>query len=286
MRGRRNRAGDRQGFRSLGATLLLAAVLAGVSPAPAVAGADEPAISIIIDDLGGRFDADLEAVRLPGPVACAFLPHDEYTRQLAELAYANHKEVMLHLPMQTVGNRRLDAGGLTMHMTHREFLRTLAADIAAVPHLVGINNHMGSLLTQHAGDMLWLMRAIHHRGDLFFVDSRTTKATVAMQVAMETHVPTTERDVFLDDDRSIPAIRAQFQRLLALARAHGSAVAIGHPHPHTLRVLREMLPQLADEGIRLIPVRAMIRLRQQRRESWQASLSPSPKAARKSKPSP
>lgn len=252
----------------------------------AAAAVQQPVVSIIIDDLGRTLPEGLRAVRLPGPVACAFLPRSPYTRQLAIIAHARHKVVMLHLPMQALDYRRLDPGGLTLHMTHQDFVQTVRTDLADVPYATGINNHMGSLLTQHPGDMLWLMRLIHRHGGLFFVDSRTTAATVAEQMAMESHVPTTERNVFLDDNRSEASIRRQFERLIAFAETHGSAVAIGHPHPHTLAVLERMIPELRRRGVRLISIAAMIRFREQRRATWQASLSHSPAAARNSKPSP
>ncbi len=152
-------------------------------------------------------DAGTRAIELPGPVACSFLPYSAHTHRLALLAHSRHKEVMLHLPMQTVETRPLDRGGLRLDMTHHEFVQALQQDLAEVPDAVGINNHMGSLLTRHPGHMLWLMQEINRRGNLFFVDSRTTRATVALQVAMENDVPSLKRDVFLDNDAS-PARRA------------------------------------------------------------------------------
>ena len=253
-------------------------------PAPTVA--TSPAISIIIDDLGGRLAPGLRAVRLPGPVACAFLPHSAHTRELALTAHSYNKEVLLHLPMQPVDRRALDPGGLSLDMTQGEFVRALQQDLAAVPHVAGINNHMGSLLTRHPGHMLWLMQEINRQGELFFVDSRTTSSTVAMQVAVENHVPSVDRDVFLDNDPSPAAVRAQFERLLALAQEHGLALAIGHPHPGTLAVLEELLPTLPQRGIRLVSLAEMIKLQHARTTPWHASLSPSPPAAKSSKPSP
>lgn len=243
-----------------------------------------PAIAIIIDDLGGRLDAGRRAVELPGPVACAFLPHTAHTRQLAMLAHSHNKEVMLHLPMQTVEARPLDAGGLRLDMTHREFVQALQQDLAAVPHVTGINNHMGSLLTRHPGHMLWLMQEINRHGKLFFVDSRTTAATVALQVAMENDVPSLKRDVFLDNDPAPGAVRAQFLYLVRRAKQDGNAVAIGHPHPGTLKVLEQMLPTLAQHGVRLVSVAEMIQLRQAENASWHVSSYHSPKAAKNSKP--
>ncbi|MGA7801730.1 MAG: divergent polysaccharide deacetylase family protein, partial [Gammaproteobacteria bacterium] len=261
--------------------LLLAAMAAGsiaaatAPPEPSKRPVQQqrtPVISIIIDDLGYRLDTGEQATRLPGPVACAILPRSPHAGVLARLAHQHGKEVILHLPMQSEDYGRLDPGGLTLHMTRREFLHTLAQDLADVPYVSGVNNHMGSLLTQHPGDMAWLMRALARRG-LFFVDSRTTRRTVAEQVALETGLPTTRRNVFLDDSRDPDAIRAQFFRLLVLARRDGSAVAIGHPYPHTMAVLQRELPQLQLYGVRLVPVRRLIALQQAGRRTWQASVA-------------
>lgn len=232
-----------------------------------------PVISIIIDDLGRSWEPGLQVVELPGPVACAFLPYASHTRELAKRAHARNKEVILHVPMHSMDHRPLDAGGLTLDMTRSEFIRTFQQDLAAVPHVSGINNHMGSLLTRHPGHMMWLMREVRRHDRMFFVDSRTTVDTVARQVAQETGVPSVARDVFLDPDPSLQAVRHQFQRLLKLAQNKGSATAIGHPYPTTLQVLREELPRLRMLGVRMVPVTDIIRLQQQREQSWQLSSS-------------
>ncbi len=219
-----------------------------------------PVIAIIIDDLGKRLDHGQRVLRLRGPVACAFLPRAAHTRALALAAHRRGKEVLLHLPMQSVAFGRLDRGGLTLHMTEQAFRRQLKADLRAVPYVQGVNNHMGSLLTRHPGHMLWLMRALRQHGGLFFVDSRTTDKTVALQIAHETGVPGIRRDVFLDHDPSPAAVEAQFERLLRLARRKGHAVAIGHPYPVTLAMLERRLPQLQREGVRLVNLRYVLQL--------------------------
>jgi hypothetical protein len=180
-----------------------------------------------------------------------------------------HKEVILHLPMATVDHRPLDPGGVTLDMTQGQFIATLQEDLAAVPHVSGINNHMGSLLTRHPGHMMWLMHEMRRHDRLFFVDSRTTVDTVARRVADEHGVPSVDRDVFLDSDPDLEAVRFQFRRLLALARRNGSATAIGHPHASTLRVLEEELPWL--EGVRVVPVADVIQVQRGRESQWQQS---------------
>jgi uncharacterized protein len=91
-----------------------------------------------------------------------------------------------------------------------------------------------------------------HERNLFFIDSRTTAATVAETSAHAAGVATTRRNVFLDDEQSVPAIRKQFELAIHDAREKGSALAIGHPHPETLEVLNEMLPESERRGVKLV----------------------------------
>jgi polysaccharide deacetylase 2 family uncharacterized protein YibQ len=260
-------------------------VLLLAAPAQAQESNVLPVISIIIDDMGKQLVPGQRVLALPGPVACAFLPQAPYTSDLATEAFGHGKEVMLHLPMDAVSGHRLDAGAVTLEMTQHQFMQTVKENLDAVPYVKGINNHMGSLLTRHPGHMLWLMQVMQQQNPLFFVDSRTTASTVARQVAAENGVPNTERNVFLDHKLDKQTLEYEFNRLLKLARKQGSAVAIGHPHPQTLALLERRLPQLEQQGIRLLPVSELINYQQEVEQSWQASWSPSHKAVKNSKPS-
>jgi len=238
-----------------------------------VAQAQTPVIAIIIDDLGNS-SRDEQAVLLPGAVACAFLPHTPHTVRLAKLAHAHNKEVLLHAPMESMHGhkKKLGPGSLTLDMTESEFVKTLQDGLAAVPHVQGVNNHMGSLLTRHPGHMLWLMQEISRQGDLFFVDSRTTKHSVAQMVAHENSVPSLTRDVFLDAEEGEAFVEKQFDRLLKIARIHGSALGIAHPYPNTLKVLQKRLTQLKSEKVELVPISTLLK-RRQGSDEWQVSSS-------------
>ncbi|MEJ2633032.1 MAG: divergent polysaccharide deacetylase family protein [Acidihalobacter sp.] len=243
-------------------------------------------VAIIIDDLGYEHLPSKRAVDLPGPVTLAFLPHTPYADVLAKRALREGKQIMLHLPMQSVAPHALGPGGLTLAMGRADFARTLRDDLASLPHVSGINNHMGSLLTQHPGDMDWLMKDIAGIGGLYFVDSRTTPNSVALDEARRMGVPATSRNIFLDaipDDADF--VRKQLRELIHIARRDGTAVAIGHPYPTTLDVLATAIPRLREEGIRLVPVSRIIAA-QSRSPQWRAYSSPSPKAVKNSKPSP
>jgi len=164
---------------------------------------------------------------------------------------------MLHLPMQAI-ERRVDAGALTRQQSREEFLATLRDDLQRIPYIRGVNNHMGSLLTQIPERMQWVMEELARHKDLFFIDSRTTPRTVAYHQAVNQGLPSLRRNVFLDNNTDITAINRQFIKLLAIARRQGTAVAIGHPYPETLTYLENMLPALPLLGIQLLPASQLI----------------------------
>ncbi len=226
---------------------------AGCLLAPACLFASDKYASIIIDDLGDNIHRATEAARLPAPVAVAILPDTPYAETTARLARKHGKDVILHMPMQSVRHHHKHASGtLKLHMSERQFVNKLKSSIASIPHLVGINNHMGSLLTRHPGHMKWLMRTLAQQESLFFVDSRTTDKSVALQIANEYDIPSVQRDVFLDPDFDNETVEQQFQRFIRIAREKGAALAIAHPHPVSLQVIREKLDELKRHGIKLV----------------------------------
>jgi len=235
----------------------LAAVLVALS-APLAAG-QIPRIAIIIDDLGYELLAGERTIALPGPVACAILPGAPRARYLANVANAQGKEVLLHLPMQAVGpEMSVEATRMTLDMSRSSFAATFDAAFDSVPHAIGINNHRGSLLTRHPGHMQWLMEELLQHEGLFFVDSFTTAQSVALQIASELGVHATRRDVFLDPDKTSLTLQREFERLKSVARKRGSAIAIGHPYELTLALLERELPRLAEQGFDLVPVSELV----------------------------
>ena len=210
-------------------------------------------VALVIDDLGrsvGQVDA-LEALGVP--LTYAVLPFESKTPAVAEELRRRGAEVLLHLPMQAQSGADPGPGALTLGMSDDELAAATEAALAAVPGAVGVNNHMGSVLTADERSMRAVLGVLARRG-LFFVDSRTSAASVAFRVARALDLPAAERQVFLDPDPRPQAIRFQFARLLNLARERGSAIAIGHPHPATLDVLREEIPAARARGYELVPV--------------------------------
>ena len=103
-----------------------------------------------------------------------------------------------------------------------------------------MNNHMGSRATADAEIMGIVMRNLKEKG-FYFIDSLTSAGSVAFEIARENGVSAAVRTVFLDNHRDKGEILAQFDKVLAIARKRGKAVAIGHVYPQTLEVLRYLL---------------------------------------------
>lgn len=239
-------------------------------------------ISLIIDDLGDRLRDGQRAVALPGSLTYSILPFTPHAQVLAQMAYGENKEVILHLPMQAEHAHPMGKGGLYENMSQSEFRSMLDKSLQAVPHIVGINNHMGSLLTQRTVEMQWLMQGLAAHTKLYFLDSRTTPNSQAEIIAQQYGIAHARRDVFLDNERDVSAIQQQWLHLLHRAKTKGSAIAIAHPREETLNFLQQVLPHLAEQNIRLVCVSQLLQLRE-RRLPWQTFLSPSRKAAKNSK---
>ena len=230
---------------------LVSSILLYLLITPAQAGV----ISIVIDDLGYSESLGQRAINLPAAVTLSVLPNTPHSNTLIHKASANGHEVMLHLPMQASEAAPQEPQTLTLDMSERELKEKIEHLISDHPGIAGVNNHMGSSMTRSDQKMQWLMQSLAEQPNLFFLDSRTTALTVAQKQAGIYDVPNTRRDVFLDNEHNDPEkIRAQLNILINKAKRDGFALAIGHPHATTLRVLEQELPGLASRGIELVPV--------------------------------
>ena len=232
-------------------------VLHFVSPEPDLP--DGPLVTIIMDDLGRSLYTAEALLALPQAVTFAIIPGEAQAVQVAELAYAGDREVMLHTPMEPQGYPAVNPGedALFVEYSDQEIRRRLDEFLAYLPHVTGINNHMGSRFTEDARALTPVMKSLQEKG-LFFVDSRTTGRTLAAETARRYNVPTMERDVFLDNVAEVDAIVTQILKLEAKARKQGMAIGICHPYPETLEALRRELPGLVERGISLVPVSVLL----------------------------
>ncbi|MNS55095.1 Divergent polysaccharide deacetylase [compost metagenome] len=183
---------------------------------------------------------------MPSAISVAVLPNAPHAREMATKAHNSGHEVLIHLPMAPLSKQPLEKGTLRPEMSSDEIERIIRDAYGKVPFAVGLNNHMGSAMTSSLFGMQKVMQALE-RYNLYFLDSMTIGNSQSMRAAQGTGVKVIKRKVFLDDTQNEADIRFQFNRAVQLARRTGSAIAIGHPHPSTVRVLQQMLPTLPSD---------------------------------------
>lgn len=228
---------------------------APLGPIPAADGS--PRIALVIDDLGRSIEDVRRLAALGVPVTYAVLPFETLTPEVVAEVETVGGELLLHLPMEGRDGANPGPGALRVGMPRRELRAATRAALDAVPGAVGVNNHMGSVLSADATSMRAVLGEIAKR-DVYFLDSRTTADSVAYPAARDLGLPAAERDVFLDGDLSPAAIRHQFRRALEVARSEGSAIAIGHPHAATLQILESEVPQARAAGYTFVPVSTLL----------------------------
>jgi polysaccharide deacetylase 2 family uncharacterized protein YibQ len=230
----------------------------GTTETPASPRAEGARLAIILDDLGNDRSAADAIFALKIPITISVLPNHPHSVEIAEEAHRRGYQVMLHLPMQSVGNERPESQELRAGMSASDVAALVDQSLQNIPDVVGVNNHQGSESTADTALMDELMPVLRQH-KLFYVDSRTTAATVAYDEAQRLGVPSGFRNVpFLDDVAEVAAVRKQLQRALRGAHEKGEAIAIGHPHPATLQALREVLPQAKSQGVTLVFVSELV----------------------------
>ncbi|HEV2495890.1 MAG TPA: divergent polysaccharide deacetylase family protein [Terriglobia bacterium] len=217
--------------------------------------------AIVIDDLGQNFDVAEQLLALPYPLTFSVLPRLPHSVETADAAHRAGRAVMLHLPMEPDPGSHVTAGAgaIKVGMAPDAVVEAVKSDLAAVPYARGVNNHMGSRATADPALMKVVMQVLAEE-QVYFIDSRTTASTSALDVARETGVPAFYRSVFLDDTEAKDYTLGQLRELCRVVRQRGVALAIGHPHATTVAALKEFLPEFERDDIQLVPASELVRL--------------------------
>lgn len=204
---------------------------------------------IIMDDVS--YARDVKAIRSIGlPLVMSFLPPNSRHGQSATLAQGVIG-YMVHLPLEAVDFNDEEQG--TLRITDSKEI--IASEIQKIkklyPEVRYINNHTGSKFTADEEAMDRLV-SVMSANNLIFVDSRTTAQTKVKEVDEKYGIRYRGRDVFLDHHDGVENIKKQIREAVAVAKRHGTAIAIGHPRPDTIQALKEskaVLSQVTLVGI-------------------------------------
>ncbi|MGD9973617.1 MAG: divergent polysaccharide deacetylase family protein [Desulfatirhabdiaceae bacterium] len=212
-----------------------------------------PRAAIVIDDMGYDIQAAKRLIQVDPAITWSVLPGSPFQKQIVHMASEAGVEIMLHLPMEPREFPHVDPGpgALLASMNPDQLIAQLNSDLDAVAHIRGVNNHMGSRLTALSPQMDQVLSTIKLR-NLFFIDSRTTSDSMIKSSAKLFRVPFAQRDVFLDHVVSPDAVRKQIHLLIQTAMHKGHAIAIGHPHDVTCRILSEKINDIR-KSIQIVP---------------------------------
>jgi len=224
-------------------------------PPPPAVPEHKASLAIVIDDMGGSLDIARTLSAIDPNITFAVMPHEAKSAAVVREMSDKGHDVILHLPMepQDLAHNNPGKGALLVAMDAAAIRKTIEEDLKKVPGIKGVNNHMGSRFTEERADMKVVLEELKKQG-LFFLDSRTTGKSVVKDVAKEVGIRSAVRDVFLDNTVDEAHSRQQLQKAADLALKKGQAIIIGHPHPSSIKVLQDMVPQLREKGIRIIGV--------------------------------
>jgi len=219
-------------------------------------------VAIIIDDIGYDLGAVKELLKINADITYSVLPFLTYSREAAEMLHKANKEILLHLPMEPISypREKPGSGALFTDMNNEELVFQLEKDIEAVPYIVGINNHMGSKFMEDREKLALIFSKLKKK-NLFFIDSRTAANSEAFAAAKKVGLQVAARKIFLDNNRDYNEI---YNNLIKITNNNGDAsplIVIGHPHPETIRAIKDATNVLREKGILIVPVSQVIKVK-------------------------
>ncbi|CAO3422201.1 Putative periplasmic protein [Azospirillum endophyticum] len=220
--------------------------------------AGKPIIAIVIDDMGLDRKRSARMAGLHGPLTLSWLPYARDLSAQSKAARANGHELMLHMPMEPSVKADPGPNALLVSLDKGEVVKRFRAALDSFDGYVGVNNHMGSRFTADRAALAPVLAELHRRG-LLWLDSRTTPNSAGIGLAQELKMPWVGRDIFLDNQETVAAVKAQLAKTEQVAKRQGYAVAIGHPHDATIEALASWLPDVQKRGFVLVPVSAVVR---------------------------
>ena len=245
-------------------SLLSGLAAAGPWPSPALASGTKAAygkqaeIAIIIDDIGFSCSRAYNFMDLGIPLTFSILPGIAFTRELADKLHSSGYEIMLHQPMEPIDSSfNPGPGALYTAYRQNEIIAAIDENISEIPHVTGVNNHMGSKFTADRNKMRHALRVVKTR-KLFFVDSLTTHRSEGYQTANRLGISTARRNIFLDNRMEVPAILTQLDKLQTHALKTGKALAIGHPFPETAAAIDIFNRRMKKSGVKFVPVSSVM----------------------------
>lgn len=211
-----------------------------------------PKIAIIIDDMGVDRRRSFKVLDIDAPLTLAFLPYAEQLEGITQEAKSKGHELMIHMPMEAMTNPvSLGPIALKDGMSQDEVFDNLDQAFESFDGYVGLNNHMGSRVTQNPAIMDAVMQRLKNKG-LYFIDSKTIGSSVGVEMARQNGLRAAARDVFLDHESTPEFVSKALRKTERTAARQGYAIAIGHPKDATINGLQSWVDDVRARGFEIV----------------------------------
>lgn len=227
-------------------------------PPAAAPGEERPAIkgraqlAIVIDDFGYSREPIEAFAAISRPITFAVLPYRPYSNEAAARGLSSSHEVILHLPMEPLGEAgSSEASAIMVGMDDVQIREITQKAVQSLPGIRGVNNHQGSKATADRQVMKNVMQVLKSK-QLFFLDSRTNSQSIAGDTARQMGVHTADNQLFIDNVDDIAAVKKQIRTAKEMALHQGNAIIIGHARMNTAAAVRSMIPELENSGVQLV----------------------------------
>jgi len=216
-------------------------------------------LAIVLDDWGYNRDVFIESLDLPDTITYAILPYLAFSQYIAEKLSEKQMEFILHQPMEphNLSSDKLERNTILVSMSEAEIRAILKDNFNSLEHLKGMNNHMGSKVTEDTKVTRIILNEVKNNG-LYFLDSFVTNKSVCLKIAALDNVPCLKRDVFIDNQADLEVIKKQLLKARDIAEEKGYAIAIGHAKHNTIVALKEIMPQFAKQGIKFVRLSELV----------------------------
>ncbi len=206
---------------------------------------NKPKLSIVIDDV--TLQSQINHIKDIGyTINISLMPPTKGHKNSARIA-RNLPFAIVHFPLQAgISSLRFEEDNtLKVGDSYEKIEKRVAQIRKWYPKIKYTNNHTGSVFTSDKTSMEYLIKALK-KYNFQFIDSRTTSHSVVREVTKEFGMPYIARNIFLDNKKDFNYIQNQLKKAIKIAKKTGSAIAIGHPYPITMKVLKSSKYLLKD----------------------------------------
>ncbi len=218
-------------------------------------------IALVIDDCGYQSRSLIGSFcEIPFTLTFSIFPDERETAWTAERVTRSGHGVMVHLPMEPNDYPRRDPGqgAIFVEYPYDRIRQITKHAMTTVPHARGVNNHMGSRVTEDRRVIGYVLEEVERQG-FYFVDSVTSPTSVAYDVSVAMGIPSARNATFVDFEFEPDAIETRLRQLAMRARQTGTAIGIAHARSETQEVLARVLPELAAEGFEFVTAAEAVR---------------------------